>query len=84
MFEITQLSPSACFNHTVRTNFFRNFRESNIFFSPYRLKDSKKTVIIVYEFPQWELSFILFFVSLHRVTQISTLLPTLEAWRQKQ
>ena len=42
MFEITQLSPSACFNHTVRTNFFRNFRESNIFFSPYRLKDFKK------------------------------------------
>ena len=39
--EITQLSPLACFNHTVRTNFFCNFRESNIFFSPYRLKDSK-------------------------------------------
>ena len=39
--EITQLSPLACFNHTVRTNFFCNFRESNLFFSPYRLKDSK-------------------------------------------
>lgn len=31
-----------------------------------------------------ELSFILFFVSLHRVTQILTLLPTLETPRQKQ
>ena len=62
---------------------FCNLLVSGIFFSPYRLKDSKKTLIIVYEFPLWELSFILFFVSLHRVTQIRTLLPTLEASRQK-
>ena len=40
--EITQLSPLACFNHTVRTNFFCNLRESDIFFSPYHLKDFKK------------------------------------------
>lgn len=53
-------------------------------FQPLSFKRFKKTVITVYEFPLWELSFILFFVSLHRVTQIRTLLPTLEAPRQKQ
>ena len=49
---------------------FSNLRESNIFFSPHHLKDSKNKQFSFTSSRIWELSFILFFLSLHRVTQI--------------
>ena len=49
---------------------FSKLRESNIFSSPHHLKDPKNQQLSFTSSRIWELSFILFFLSLHRVTQI--------------